>query len=63
MTSISIMSLTPDFSRVLAGPYMAKPFTRFLVKRKAVETADNSLGALSTWLQPGVDEIGTFLRN
>jgi hypothetical protein len=53
--------LTPDFSRVLEATRMTKPFQRFSVVRQAVETADNSLGALSTWLKPGVNESGTFL--
>lgn len=63
MTSIPIMSLTPDLSRVSGTIWGTEPFQRFLVKRKAVETADDSLGLLTTWLQPGVNEAETFLRS
>jgi hypothetical protein len=52
MTSISNISLTDTRT--------SKPFQRFLVKRKTVETADNSLGELFTWLKPGINETGTF---
>ena len=46
MNLISITSLTPDFSQVSDATLM---------------TVDNSLGALSTWLTPGVNESPTFL--
>ena len=61
MEPIQRISFTPDFSRVSAATPMTEPFQRFSVMRKAVETADDSLGALSTWLKPGVNESATFL--
>jgi hypothetical protein len=63
MDSISIISLKPEFSRVFRATETSKLFQRLLVKRKAVETADYSLGALSTWLKSGVGESRTFLWN
>jgi len=61
MDSIFLVSLTPDFSRVSGATPMTEPFQRFSVMRKAVETADDSLGTLSTWLKPGVNGSGIFL--
>jgi hypothetical protein len=63
MTSTSIILLTPDFSRVSEAIQASKPFQRFSVAREAVETAENSLGTLSTWLKPGVNGSGTSLRS
>ena len=42
---------------------MTKPFQRFSIMGKAVETADNSLGRLSTWLKPGVNENRPFVQS
>jgi hypothetical protein len=62
MEPIRIISLTPDLSGVLRVTYLTKPLQRlFLVAGEAVETATNLLGALSTWLKPGVDDTGTSL--
>jgi hypothetical protein len=63
MELIHAISLTPDFSRVFRTTRMTKPFQRFSVMRKAVETAPNLLGVLSTWLKPGVNDTRTFLRS
>jgi hypothetical protein len=63
MHSISLISLTPDFSQVSEAPWTTEPFQRFAGKEEAVETADNSLGSLSTWLKPGVNERGAFPRS
>jgi len=53
------ISLTPDFSRVIATARAAKPFQRFLViPLKAVETALLRLDAVHTWLKPGVNKSG-----
>src|SRR5262249_43846912 len=63
MQPMQVISLTPDFSRVFRATDTLKPFERFSVVGKAVETADDSLGRLSTWLKPGVNESRTFLRS
>ena len=63
MDSIFI-SLTPDFGRVFHATYTVKPFQRFSSGwLKAVETAWTSLGTLITWLKPGVNSTGMFLRS
>jgi hypothetical protein len=56
MESISIIPLTLDCSRVLRATHTLKPFQRFSFRREAVETAGDSLGWVSTWLKPGVNE-------
>ena len=62
MEPICAISLTPDFSRVFRAAHMSKPFQRFSSDSiEAVETAGNSLGVLSTWLKPGVNETAIFL--
>jgi len=60
MDLTSIISLTPDFSRVFRATHVEKPFQRFFnVWLKAVETALTSSGTLTTWLKPGVNDSGT----
>jgi hypothetical protein len=56
-TPSHLISLTPDFSRVLNGAQMSKPLQRFSRSSpKAVETASDSLGRGYTWLKPGVNK-------
>jgi hypothetical protein len=58
MDSISIVSLTPDFSRAFRAARVSKPFQWFFgASVQAVETAWASLGIRHTWLKPGVNEI------
>ncbi len=62
MNLFFIIPLTPDFSRVLRGTGTTKPFKRFSSAwLEAVETAWTSLGTLTTWLKPGVNDSGTSL--
>ena len=64
MDSISIISLTSDFSRVFRATHAPKPFQRFSSDLlEAVETALTSLGVQRTWLKPGVNDIAIFLSS
>ncbi|MGE5214492.1 MAG: hypothetical protein ACM3NN_12475 [Nitrospirota bacterium] len=63
MSSIYIISLTPDFSRVFRATRTMKPFQRFFLMREAVKTAGHPLGKQSTWLKPDVNVGRSFLRS
>jgi hypothetical protein len=58
LDSISVLSLTPGFSRVMENLARAKPFQRFcVVVAKTVETVFCRAVDGNTRLKPGVNEI------
>jgi hypothetical protein len=64
MDLISIISLTPDFSRVFRATHVRQPFQRFSSNSiEAVETAHSSFGLGHSWLKPGVNETAIFLAS